>query len=48
MNVFADAIDRIFSHAFMATSALWISSSSSEERTIRVIRHSLDRITEFG
>ncbi|TGN62351.1 hypothetical protein E4L95_07140 [Paracoccus liaowanqingii] len=48
MNVFAGAMDRIFSHASMATSALWISGSTSEERTIRVIRRSPDRITEFG
>lgn len=48
MNAFAGAMDRIFSHASMATFALWISGSTSEERTIRVIRRGPDRITEFG
>lgn len=32
----------------MAIAALWISATTSEERTIRVIRRSPDRITEFG
>jgi len=41
-------MDRIFSHADMAVSAVWISGSTSEERPIRVIRRAPDRITEFG
>ncbi len=48
MNVFATAMDRIFSHADMAVAAVWISGSTSEERPIRVIRRAPDRITDFG
>ncbi|KGJ23500.1 hypothetical protein [Paracoccus sanguinis] len=48
MSAFANAMDRIFSHAAMAKPALWISASTSEERTIRVIRRAPDRVTEFG
>ena len=48
MSVLKAAMDRIFSHAAMAKPALWISASTSEERTIRVIRRAPDRVTEFG
>ena len=48
MPVFAAAMDRIFIHAAMATPALWISATTSEERPIRVIARAPDRITEFG
>jgi len=48
VNVFATAMDRIFSHADMAVAAVWISGSTSEERPIRVIRRAPDRITDFG
>ena len=48
MNAFANAMDRIFSHADMAVAAVWISGSTSEERPIRVIRRAPDQITDFG
>ena len=48
MTVFAAAMDRIFTHPSMAIAALWMSATTSEERTIRVIRRAPDRITEFG
>lgn len=48
MNVFAAAVDRIYTNPSMAVAALWISATTSEERTIRVIRRAPDRITEFG
>lgn len=48
MCVFAAAMDRIFTQAAMAAPALWISATTSEERSIRVIRRAPDRITEFG
>ncbi|MBW0159477.1 hypothetical protein [Sedimentimonas flavescens] len=48
MSVFAAAMDRIFIHASMAVSALWISATTSEERPIRVIARAPDRIAEFG
>ncbi len=48
MNVFATAMDRIFSHADMAVAAVWISGTTSEERPIRVIRRAPDLITDFG
>jgi hypothetical protein len=48
MNVFAAAIDRIFANPSMAAVAVWISATTSEERTIRVIRRAPDRIIEFG
>ena len=48
MTVFAAAMDRIFANPSMAVVALWISGTTSEERTIRVIRRAPDRITEFG
>lgn len=41
-------MDRIFSHAVMAVPALWISASTSEERTIRIITRAPDRVTDFG
>ncbi len=48
MTVFAYAMDRIFANPSMAVAALWISSTTSEERSIRVFRRAPDRITEFG
>ncbi|WP_324752571.1 head-tail joining protein [Roseovarius sp. Pro17] len=48
MNVFAAAMDRIFANPSMAVVALWISGTTSEESSIRVIRRAPDRITEFG
>ena len=48
MNAFAAAMDRIFSHPDMGSSAVWIAGGTSEERTVRLIRRAPDRITEFG
>ncbi|MCA8867375.1 MAG: hypothetical protein KDA67_01860 [Rhodobacteraceae bacterium] len=48
MTVFAAAIDRIYANPSMAEAALWISATTSEERPIRVIRRTPDRITGFG
>ena len=48
MSVFAAAMDRIFTQADMAASALWISTTTSEERPIRIIRRAPDRVTDFG
>ena len=48
MNVFAAAMDRIYANPSMAAAAVWISTTTSEERPIRVIRRAPDRITEFG
>src|SRR3989338_8525131 len=48
MNVFAAAMDRIYANPSMAVAADWISATTSEECTIRVIRRAPDRITEFG
>jgi hypothetical protein len=48
MNVFAAAMDRIYANPSMAAAAVWISATTSEERSIRVIRRAPDRITEFG
>ena len=48
MTAFAAAMDRIFAHPDMATSAVWIAGGTSEERAIRLIRRAPDRITEFG
>ena len=48
MNVFAAAMDRIYANPSMAVAALWISGTTSQERSIRVIRRAPDRITEFG
>jgi hypothetical protein len=48
MNAFAAAMDRIFANADMSVAALWFSGSTTEERSIRIIRSSPDRITEFG
>jgi hypothetical protein len=48
MNVFAAAMDRIYANPSMAAVAVWISASTSEERSIRVIRRAPDRITDFG
>lgn len=48
MNAFSAAMDRIFAHPAMAVEAVWISATTSEERTVRAIRKAPDRITEFG
>ena len=48
MTVFTAAMDRIYSNPSMAVAALWMSATTSEERTIRVIRRAPDQITEFG
>ena len=48
MTVFAVAMDRIFANPSMAVAALWISGTTSQECSIRVIRRAPDRITEFG
>ena len=48
MNVFAAAMDRIYTNPSMAAAAVWISATTAEERPIRVIRRAPDRITEFG
>jgi len=48
MTVFAAAMDRIYATPSMAVAALWISGTTSQERSIRVIRRAPDRITEFG
>ena len=48
MTVFTAAMDRIYSNPSMAVAALWMSATTSEERTIRVLRRAPDRITEFG
>ena len=48
MTVFAAAMDRIFANPSMAVVALWISGTTSQECSIRVIRRAPDRITEFG
>lgn len=48
MSVFEAALGRIFGNPSMAVAAVWISAATSEERTVRVIRRALDRITEFG
>ncbi len=48
MTVFTAAMNRIYSNPSMAVAALWMSATTSEERTIRVIRRAPDRITEFG
>ena len=48
MTVFATAVDRIYDNPSMAVDALWISATTSEERSIRVFRRAPDRITEFG
>ncbi len=48
MTVFTAAMDRIYSNPSMAVAALWMSATTSEERTIPVIRRAPDRITEFG
>ncbi|GGC24699.1 hypothetical protein GCM10011363_46420 [Marivita lacus] len=48
MTVFAAAMDRIYANPSMAVTALWISATTSEERSIRVFRRAPDRITEFG
>ena len=48
MTVFAAAMDRIFANPSMAVAALWISGTTSQECSIRVIRRAPDRITEFG
>jgi len=48
MNVFATAMDRIFANPSMGVAALWISGTTSQERSIRVIHRAPDLITEFG
>ena len=48
MNAFATAMDRIFAHPDIAISAVWIAGGTSDERPIRLIRRTPDRITEFG
>ena len=48
MSVFEAALGRIFGNPSMAVAAVWISATTSEERTVRVIRRAPDRITEFG
>ena len=48
MNAFATAMERIFAHPALAVEAVWISATTSEERTIRAIRKAPDRISEFG
>ena len=48
MSVFAAAMDRIFTDATMAAPAHWISATTSEERSIRIIRRAPDRVTDFG
>ena len=48
MTVFTAAMDGIYSNPSMAVAALWMSATTSEERTIRVIRRAPDSITEFG
>ena len=47
MTVFAAAMDRIYANPSMAA-AVWFSSTTSEERPIRVIARAPDRITDFG
>lgn len=48
MNAFATAMERIFAHPALAVEAVWISATTSEERTLRAIRKAPDRITGFG
>ena len=48
MNVFAAAMDRIYANPSIVAAAVWISTTTSEERPIRVIRRAPDRVTEFG
>ena len=48
MTAFANAMDRIFTNPSMAVAAVWISSTTSQERTVQAIRRAPDRITEFG
>ena len=48
MDVFATAMDRIYTNPSMAVAALWISATTSEETPIRVMRRAAERITEFG
>ena len=48
MTIFAAAMDRIYANPSMAVAALWISGTTSQECSIRVIRRAPDRITEFG
>lgn len=48
MNAVATAMDRIFAHPDMSGSAVWIAGGTPEERPIRLIRRTPDRITEFG
>lgn len=48
MSVFEAALGRIFGNPSMAVAAVWISATTSEERTVRVMRRAPDRISEFG
>jgi len=48
MNAFAAAMDRIFANTTMAVDAYWISTGSTEEHAIRVIRRAPDEISSFG
>ncbi len=48
MNVFSAAMDRIFGNATMAVDAYWISTRTTEELAIRVIRRAPDDICSFG
>ena len=48
MNAFSAAMDRIFGHSDMATSAVWFAGGTSEERPIRLIRRGPDRIAPPG
>ncbi|MBJ6372753.1 head-tail joining protein [Sedimentitalea arenosa] len=48
MNPFATAMERIFAHPALTVEAVWISATTSEERTLHAIRKAPDRITGFG
>ncbi len=48
MNAFAAAMDRIFANTTMAVEAHWISTGTTEEHAIRVIRRAPDEISSFG
>ncbi len=48
MNAFAAAMDRIFGNVTMAVDAYWISTGTTEEHAIRVIRRAPDEISSFG
>ena len=48
MSVFEAALGRIFGNPSMAVAGVWISATTSQERSIHVIRRAPDRITDFG